>query len=88
MTGRWAGFELGGRYGFTEQLSAYGWANHTFGDDYKSLDLRFGAQLQLVNRTKHKQKKSRVHGSFAAGQTEQRTTPENQGVSGMLIIMA
>ena len=28
--------EVGGRYGFTEQLSAYGWANHTFGDDYKA----------------------------------------------------
>ena len=31
----------------------------------KALDLRFGSQLQLVNRTKHKQKKSRIHGSFA-----------------------
>ena len=28
--------EIGGRYGFTEQLSAYGWANHTFGSGYKA----------------------------------------------------
>ncbi len=34
--------ELGGRYGFTEQLSAYGWANHTFGDDYKASTFGLG----------------------------------------------
>ncbi len=34
--------ELGGRYGFTEQLSAYGWANHTFGDDYKASTVGLG----------------------------------------------
>ncbi len=26
--------EIGGRYGFTTNLSAYGWANYTFGSDY------------------------------------------------------
>ena len=26
--------ELGGRYGFTDALSAYGWVNYTFGSDY------------------------------------------------------
>ncbi len=34
--------EIGGRYGFTEQLSAYGWANHTFGDDYKASTVGLG----------------------------------------------
>ncbi len=34
--------EIGGRYGFTEQLSAYGWANHTFGDDYKASTFGLG----------------------------------------------
>ena len=34
--------ELGGRYGFTEQLSAYGWVNHTFGDDYKASTFGLG----------------------------------------------
>ncbi len=34
--------ELGGRYGFTEQLSTYGWANHTFGDDYKASTFGLG----------------------------------------------
>ena len=34
--------ELGGRYGFTEQLSAYGWGNHTFGDDYKASTFGLG----------------------------------------------
>ncbi len=34
--------ELGGRYGFTEQLSAYGWANHSFGDDYKASTFGLG----------------------------------------------
>ena len=34
--------ELGGRYGFTDQLSAYGWANHTFGDDYKASTVGLG----------------------------------------------
>ncbi len=28
--------ELGGRYGFTDALSAYGWANYTFGSGYKA----------------------------------------------------
>ena len=34
--------EISGRYGFTEQLSAYGWANHTFGDDYKASTFGLG----------------------------------------------
>ncbi len=34
--------EVGGRYGFTDQLSAYGWANHTFGDDYKASTVGLG----------------------------------------------
>ncbi len=34
--------EIGGRYGFTEQLSTYGWANHTFGDDYKASTFGLG----------------------------------------------
>ncbi len=34
--------EIGGRYGFTEQLSAYGWANHTFGDDYRASTFGLG----------------------------------------------
>ncbi len=28
--------ELGGRYGFTDALSAYGWVNYTFGSAYKA----------------------------------------------------
>ncbi len=38
--------ELGGRYGFTDQLSAYVWANHTFGDDYKASS--FGLELNYA----------------------------------------
>jgi len=34
--------ELGGRYGFTDQLSAYGWANYTFGDDYEASSFGLG----------------------------------------------
>ena len=33
--------ELGGRYGFTDALSAYGWVNYTFGSDYDAT--AFGA---------------------------------------------
>ena len=33
--------ELGGRYGFTDALSAYGWVNYTFGADYDAT--AFGA---------------------------------------------
>ena len=33
--------ELGGRYGFSERWSAYGWTNYTFGSDYEALS--FGA---------------------------------------------
>ena len=34
--------ELGGRYGFTDQLSAYGWANYTFGSDYDATAVGLG----------------------------------------------
>ena len=34
--------ELGGRYGFTDQLSAYGWANYTFGSDYNATTVGLG----------------------------------------------
>ena len=34
--------ELGGRYGFTDQLSAYGWANYTFGSDYDATTVSLG----------------------------------------------
>ncbi len=33
--------EFGGRYGFSEQWSAHGWTNYTFGSDYEALS--FGA---------------------------------------------
>lgn len=34
--------ELGGRYGFSDQLSAYGWTNYTFGSDYDAFSLGVG----------------------------------------------
>ena len=34
--------ELGGRYGFTDQLSVYGWANYTFGSDYDATTVGLG----------------------------------------------
>ena len=34
--------KLGGRYGFTDQLSAYGWANYTFGSDYDATTVGLG----------------------------------------------
>ena len=34
--------EFGGRYGFTDQLSAYGWANYTFGSDYDATTVGLG----------------------------------------------
>ena len=34
--------ELGGRYGFTDQFSAYGWANYTFGSDYDATTVGLG----------------------------------------------
>jgi len=34
--------EFGGRYGFTDQLSAYGWANYTFGSDYDATAVGLG----------------------------------------------
>ena len=34
--------ELGGRWGFTDQLSAYGWANYTFGSDYDAATFGLG----------------------------------------------
>ena len=34
--------ELGGRYGFTDNLSAYGWANYTFGSDYDATTVGLG----------------------------------------------
>ena len=34
--------EFGGRYGITDQLSAYGWANYTFGSDYDATTVGLG----------------------------------------------
>ncbi len=34
--------EIGGRYGFNERLSAYGWANYTFGSDYDATAVGLG----------------------------------------------
>ena len=34
--------EIGGRYGFTTSLSAYGWANYTFGSDYDATTFGLG----------------------------------------------
>ena len=34
--------EFGGRYGFTDQLSAYGWVNYTFGSDYDATTVGLG----------------------------------------------
>ena len=34
--------EIGGRYGFTTNLSAYGWANYTFGSDYDATTFGLG----------------------------------------------
>ena len=34
--------EIGGRWGFTEQLSAYAWANCSFGDDYHASAVGLG----------------------------------------------
>ena len=34
--------EIGGRYGFTTNLSAYGWANYTFGSDYDAATFGLG----------------------------------------------
>ena len=34
--------ELGGTYGFNNNWSAYGWANHTFGSDYNATSVGFG----------------------------------------------
>ena len=34
--------ELGGRYGFTTSLSAYGWVNYTFGSDYDATTFGLG----------------------------------------------
>nr|QJR98219.1 hypothetical protein PlAlph_2240 [uncultured Alphaproteobacteria bacterium] len=34
--------ELGGRYGFTDALSAYGWVNYTFGSDYDATAFGLG----------------------------------------------
>ena len=38
--------ELGGRYGFSDALSAYGWVNYTFGSDYDAT--AFGAGLNYA----------------------------------------
>ena len=38
--------ELGGRYGFTDALSVYGWVNYTFGSDYDAT--AFGAGLNYA----------------------------------------
>ena len=38
--------ELGGRYGFTDALSAYGWVNYTFGADYDAT--AFGAGVSYA----------------------------------------
>ncbi|MDO4184817.1 MAG: hypothetical protein Q4D11_06280, partial [Rhodospirillales bacterium] len=34
--------EIGGRYGFTDALSAYAWANYTFGSYYDAYALGAG----------------------------------------------
>ena len=34
--------EIGSRYGFTTNLSAYGWANYTFGSDYDATTFGLG----------------------------------------------
>ena len=34
--------ELGGRYGLSQSLSAYGWANYTFGSDYDATTFGVG----------------------------------------------
>ena len=34
--------EIGANYGFTENWSAYGWANYTFGSDYEATSLGLG----------------------------------------------
>lgn len=34
--------EIGGRYGFSDYFSAYGWANHTFGSNYKASTFGLG----------------------------------------------
>ena len=34
--------ELGGNIGFNDNLSAYGWANYTFGSDYEATSLGAG----------------------------------------------
>ena len=34
--------ELGGAYGMGDNWSVYGWANHTFGDDYKASTVGIG----------------------------------------------
>ncbi len=34
--------EIGGRYGFTTNLSAYGWVNYTFGSDYDATTFGLG----------------------------------------------
>ena len=34
--------EIGGRYSFTTNLSAYGWANYTFGSDYDATTFGLG----------------------------------------------
>lgn len=39
--------EIGGRYGFSDKLSAYGWANYTFGSDYDASSLGLGASYNL-----------------------------------------
>ena len=38
--------ELGGRYGFSDALSAYGWVNYTFGSDYDAT--AFGAGVNYA----------------------------------------
>ena len=34
--------EIGGRYGLSQALSAYGWANYTFGSDYDATTFGVG----------------------------------------------
>ncbi len=34
--------EIGGRYGFSDYISAYGWVNHTFGSHYKASTVGLG----------------------------------------------
>ena len=58
--------EISGRYGFTTNLSAYGWANYTFGSDYDAttfgLGLPFGLNHAFNKRRCYTQRKPPLGG--------------------------